>query len=1262
RICTKLRGNEMLLFFLFMLMNMVVTTSAFDCGSSVKGVKIIGCYKRSPKVFDHLLVESFLNEDMMCECAIKAQENGDIAFAVSDYQACLATKDQAGYAKILKDNTPVTHTYDCINNYFEDCRPGQQCFGNNYYEYIYELPKKQTETTTTQAPIKTTATPTQINGGWGEWTKPTPCSKSCGGGKTTRSRKCDNPAPAHGGKDCEGSDTETRECNTFECPKKPVNGGWGEWTKPTPCSKSCGGGTTTRSRKCDNPAPANGGWNCEGSGTETQKCNTNECPKQAVNGGWGEWTKPTLCSKSCGGGKTTRSRKCDNPAPAHGEKDCEGSDTETRECNAKQCAVDGGFGEWSGFGECSVTCGVGTKTRRRECDQPKPSGGGKTCQGETTQTENCDTQVNCPVDGKWAEWSEWESCDKCCGGGSQRRYRTCDNPPPGPNGKKCQGERIDSRKCNIDPCRDQDCFFKYTPFTPIDKDGKPIFLDHHQIKCPASHVLNYIRLQKNEQETMISYGYRCCKTQACANLPKTNDETYNGGGYGKVFNLDHQTVACKSDGLSSLKLDRDMTRWNYKYDCCKLGNKNAELDCYNANSQFLSDMGGSVLSLLNQEISCKCDDYYITDFKMNRNYNGNENQIRYDFQCCKITSAPCNTKECQVVGNGNWGELTYWSDCSATCGNGVHKRTRKCDNPPAVGGGKDCEGEAVETKPCNTGRKCPVDGKWAEWSGWESCDKCCGGGSQRRYRTCDNPPPGPNGKKCQGERIDLRKCNTHSCPDPKNCFFKYTQYTPLDKDGKPIFLDQHQIKCPASHVLNYIRLQKNEQETMISYGYRCCKTQACANLPKTNDETYNGGGYGKVFNLDHQTVACKNEGLSSLKLDRDMTRWNYKYDCCKLGNQKAELDCYNANSQFLSNMGGSVLSLLNQEISCKCDDYYITDFKMNRNYNGNEDQIRYDFQCCKITSAPCNTEECQVVSNGNWGEWTYWSDCSVTCANGVHKRTRKCDNPPRLGSGKDCEGEAVETKPCNTGRKCPLDGKWAEWSEWESCDKCCGGGSQRRYRTCDNPPPGPNGKKCQGERIDSRKCNTHSCPDPKNCFFKYTQYTPLDKDGKPIFLDQHQIKCPTSHVLNYIRLQKNEQETMISYGYRCCKTQACANLPKTNDETYNGGGYGKVFNLDHQTVACKNEGLSSLKLDRDMTRWNYKYDCCKLGNQKAELDCYNANSQFLSDMGGSVLSLLNQEISCKCDDYYITDFKMNRNYNGNEDQIRYDFQCCKIKN
>ena len=69
-----------------------------------------------------------------------------------------------------------------------------------------------------------------------------------------------------------------------------------------------------------------------------------------------------------------------------------------------------------------------------------------------------------------------------------------------------------------------------------------------------------------------------------------------------------------------------------------------------------------------------------------------------------------------------------------------------------------------------------------------------------------------------------------------------------------------------------------------------------------------------------------------------------------------------------------------------------------------------------------------------------------------------------------------------------VDGKWGEWSEWESCDKCCGGGSQRRFRTCDNPPPGPNGKKCEGERIDTRKCNTYPCPGLIFQFLLFTLY------------------------------------------------------------------------------------------------------------------------------------------------------------------------------
>ena len=57
-----------------------------------------------------------------------------------------------------------------------------------------------------------------VDGGWSEFGDWSECSAECGGGTQTRTKLCNNPAPAHGGADCEGEDYETQECNTQECP------------------------------------------------------------------------------------------------------------------------------------------------------------------------------------------------------------------------------------------------------------------------------------------------------------------------------------------------------------------------------------------------------------------------------------------------------------------------------------------------------------------------------------------------------------------------------------------------------------------------------------------------------------------------------------------------------------------------------------------------------------------------------------------------------------------------------------------------------------------------------------------------------------------------------------------------------------------------------------------------------------------------------------------------------------------------------------
>ncbi|XP_047661660.1 A disintegrin and metalloproteinase with thrombospondin motifs 2 isoform X2 [Tachysurus fulvidraco] len=61
------------------------------------------------------------------------------------------------------------------------------------------------------------------------------------------------------------------------------DGHWGQWTKFGSCSRTCGGGVRFRTRQCDNPIPANGGRTCYGNNYEFQLCNNEECAKDLAD-------------------------------------------------------------------------------------------------------------------------------------------------------------------------------------------------------------------------------------------------------------------------------------------------------------------------------------------------------------------------------------------------------------------------------------------------------------------------------------------------------------------------------------------------------------------------------------------------------------------------------------------------------------------------------------------------------------------------------------------------------------------------------------------------------------------------------------------------------------------------------------------------------------------------------------------------------------------------------------------------------------------
>ena len=63
------------------------------------------------------------------------------------------------------------------------------------------------------------------------------------------------------------------------------------------------------------------------------------------------------------------------------------------------------------------------------------------------------------VDGGYTNWSEWEACSVTCGGGSQKRSRTCTNPPPSGDGQTCLQQSLgpaeETQECNAKDCRKQ---------------------------------------------------------------------------------------------------------------------------------------------------------------------------------------------------------------------------------------------------------------------------------------------------------------------------------------------------------------------------------------------------------------------------------------------------------------------------------------------------------------------------------------------------------------------------------------------------------------------------------------------------------------------------------------------------------------------------------------------------------------------------------------------------------------------------------------
>lgn len=924
-----------------------------------------------------------------------------------------------------------------------------------------------------------------IDGGYSEWTAWADCSVTCWGGTQTRIRFCNTPIPVNG-KDCSelGEPFDSQECNMQDCPI--IDGNYTAWTEWSKCTVTCAGGKTSRSRTCTEPAPLNGGQTCIdgglGAAAEELDCNVEDCP--IIHGNYSDWSQWGVCSATCGGGKATRARTCDNPSPLNGGDSCVdgglGEATDTMDCEPQACPIiNGVWGEWGSWSACTTTCnskyGKGQKTKLRECNNPAPLNGGTECAGDATEVVECACDStdgscsNCPaIDGAWSEWVTTACSATGCGDpatGTITKSRTCTNPAPVGEGMQCSGKVSDTELC--DPpqgrCPVDGVWTAWSSWTTCQskvtgKNCKSRLSDGTEEKdtdirqwrtrtctppryggadcptadCGASCEREALALDQQKgcvedfcQDTIDNYGVNggwgewstdwntedCDKVKAkgCRSWRnptptswattdppqkkrsrKCNNPEVKFGGQPCSYTYEEEDPV--GSGKYKNTTVTTISTWKfYKYDSCDetWDNCPTPIDAVLTNWGEWSKCQAKCNHRCKDGITWACtapgvdtehDKDEIERTRTCDALNGgltlacNGQSLKETARCDGNSEGDGKYPKCDT--DGAFSEWELWGECSTTCGRGTHTRTRACDDPPPVGAGKNCDmSEATHDEMCNE-MECPapIHGNWGSWGAFGTCTVTCGGGTRERSRNCDMPWPMYGGDDCVADKTETEVCNAHDCPLPVN------------------------------------------------------------------------GNWSEWGEWGTCSVTCAN------------------------GTYTRSRSCDNPAPDH----GGD-----------SCPDVDPSE-----------------------ESGICNDGPCPPPVDGNWGTWSDWGECSKKCGTGTQQRSRTCDNPQPQHGGADCvvpadlvANDGIDEQNCNEtpcvkcdgfellpNMTCPIHGGWTTWSTWSACDVTCGGGTLHRHRKCSNPKPqfggidtndvDQSGKDCDGDKAEQESCAAADCPVP----------------------------------------------------------------------------------------------------------------------------------------------------------------------------------------
>ncbi|XP_054334899.1 thrombospondin type-1 domain-containing protein 7B isoform X1 [Pongo pygmaeus] len=608
-------------------------------------------------------------------------------------------------------------------------------------------------------------------------------SEACGKGLQTRAVSCisdDNQSAEMMEclKQTNGMPPLVQEC-TVPCREDCT---FTAWSKFTPCSTNC---EATKSRRRQLTGKSRKKEKCQDADlypvVETELCPCDEFISQPY-GNWSDCILPEGRrephrglrvqgdSKECGEGLRFRAVACSdkNGRPVD-PSFCSSSGYIQEKC-VIPCPFDCKLSDWSSWGSCSSSCGIGVRIRSKWLKE-KPYNGGRPCPKLDLKNQVHEA-VPCYSECNQYSWvvEHWSSCkinnelrSLRCGGGTQSRKIRCVNTADS------EGGAVDSNLCNQDeiPPETRSCSLMCPNECVMSEWGLwskcPQSCDPHTMQRRTRHLLR-----------------PSLNSRTCAEDSQVQPCLLNENCFQFQYNLTEWSTCQLSENAPCGQGIR--TRL---LSCVRSDGKPVSMDqCEQHNLEKPQRM--SIPCLVECVVNCQLSGWTAwTECSQTCGHGGRMSRTRFIIMPTQGEGRPCPTeltqqKTCPVTPCYSW-VLGNWSACKlegGDCGEGVQIRSLSCmvhngSISHAAGHVADALcGEmpfqdSILKQLCSV--PCPGDCHLTEWSEWSTCELTCIDG--RSFETVGRQSRSrtfiiqsfENQDSCPEQVLETRPCTGGKC-------------------------------------------------------------------------------------------------------------------------------------------------------------------------------------------------------------------------------------------------------------------------------------------------------------------------------------------------------------------------------------------------------------------------------------------------------------------------------------------------------------------